>query len=105
MGGPRGSEKKSGGGGGGGGSWVFFVFLYIFLIFGIPVIITAIIACICVRCGCCKMCLPPKLVYKDLTATPPTIPSGVELTAPATTVNAPPPAQVYKASIVASEGV
>ena len=51
------------------------------------------------------MCLPPKLVYKDMTATPPTIPSGVELTAPATTVNAPPPAQVYKASIVASEGV
>ena len=30
--------------------------------------------------------MPPKLVYKDLAATPPTIPSGVELTAPATTV-------------------
>ena len=90
-------RKKKSGGGGGGGSWVFFVFLYIFLIFGIPVIITAIIACICVRCGCCKSCLPPKLKQKDLAATPPTVPSGVELTAP--------PAQVYKASIVASEGV
>ena len=92
-------------GGGGGGSWAPWIFLYLFIFCGIPAIITAIIACICVRCGCCKMCLPPKLVYKDLTATPPTIPSGVELTAPATTVNAPPPAQVYKASFVASEGV
>ena len=95
--------KKSGGGG--GGSWAPWILVYLFIFCGIPAIITAIIACICVRCGCCKMCLPPKLVYKDLTATPPTIPSGVELTAPATTVNAPPPAQVYKASIVASEGV
>ena len=87
--------KKSGGGG--GGSWAPWILVYLFIFCGIPAIITAIIACICVRCGCCKMCLPPKLVYKDLTATPPTIPSGVELTAP--------PAQVYKASIVASEGV
>jgi hypothetical protein len=90
--------------GGGGGGWTLFILFYLFIFSGIPVIITAIIACICVRCGCCKMCLPPKLVYKDMAATPPTVPSGVELTAPATTVNAP-PAQVYKASIVASEGV
>ena len=95
--------KKSGGGG--GGSWAPWILVYLFIFCGIPAIITAIIACICVRCGCCKMCLPPKLVYKDLAATPPTIPSGVELTAPATTVNAPPPAQVYKASFVTSEGV
>ena len=99
-------KKKSGGGGGGfGGGWAFYIFLYLLIWCGVPATVTGIIACICVRCGCCKMCLPPKLVYKDLTATPPTIPSGVELTAPATTVNAPPPAQVYKASIVASEGV
>ena len=91
-----------GGGGGFGGGWFLFILI---LYCAVPAVITAIISCICVRCGCCKMCLPPKLVYKDLAATPPTIPSGVELTAPATTVNAPPPAQVYKASIVASEGV
>ena len=53
-------------GGGGGGGWAFFILLYLFIFSGIPVIITAIIACICVRCGCCKSCLPPKLVYKDL---------------------------------------
>ena len=84
-------------GGGGGGGWALFFLFYLFIFSGIPVIITAIIACICVRCGCCKSCLPPKLVYKDLAARPPPVPSGVELTAP--------PAQVYKASIVASEGV
>ena len=83
--------------GGGGGGWTLFILFYLFIFSGIPVIITAIIACICVRCGCCKSCLPPKLVYKDLAARPPPVPSGVELTAP--------PAQVYKASIVASEGV
>ena len=93
------------GGGGGGGAWHPFYLFILILYCAPPVIITSIISCLCVRCGCCKMCLPPKLVYKDLAATPPTIPSGVELTAPATTVNAPPPAQVYKASIVASEGV
>ena len=83
--------------GGGGGGWTLFILFYLFIFSGIPVIITAIIACICVRCGCCKSCLPPKLVYKDLAARPPPVPSGVELTAP--------PAQVYKAAIVASEGV
>ena len=88
-------------GGGFGGGWFFILILYC----AVPAVITAIISCICVRCGCCKMCLPPKLVYKDLTATPPTIPSGVELTAPATTVNAPPPAQVLRIEIVASDGV
>ena len=101
----RNSRSGGGGGGGFGGGWAFYIFLYLLIWCGVPATVTGIIACICVRCGCCKMCLPPKLVYKDLTATPPTIPSGVELTAPATTVNAPPPAQVYKASIVASEGV
>jgi len=84
-------------GGGSGGGWALFIFLYLLVFSGVPAIITAIIACICVRCGCCKSCLPPKLKQKDLAATPPTVPSGVELTAP--------PAQVYKASIVASEGV
>ena len=83
-------------GGGSGGGWALFIFLYLLVFSGVPAIITAIIACICVRCGCCKSCLPPKL-KQDLAATPPTVPSGVELTAP--------PAQVYKASIVASEGV
>ena len=85
------------GGGGGGGAWHPFYLFILILYCAPPVIITSLISCLCVRCGCCKMCLPPKLVYKDLAATPPTVPSGVELTAP--------PAQVYKASIVASEGV
>ena len=69
MGGPPGRRLVHDGGGGGGGfggGWFLFILI---LYCAVPAVITAIISCICVRCGCCKMCLPPKLVYKDLAAT------------------------------------